>query len=143
MSLRKIYTLQEINSVADKLISDYSDIKLWLFIGDMGVGKTTLIKKIVEKIGYKQETNSPTFSIVNEYKNDDSIIFHLDLYRLNTIEEVNEIGIENYLFSNNLCLIEWPQLILPWIEDEKKIMVNIEVIDTQTRCIEVIESNHR
>lgn len=137
MTEEKTYTIQNLNEVALWLIEKSKGKKLWLFIGEMGAGKTTLIKKIVEHFGFEVESNSPTFSIVNEYENNDKTIYHIDLFRLNSIEEAMEIGIESYLYSGNLCLIEWPQLILPLIEEEEVFKLNIEVVDSETRKIDI------
>ena len=105
------YCLHEIDSVAKKLIQSTTS-KLLLFNGDMGVGKTTLIKTIVKELGSNDEVSSPTFSIVNEYKTKEgNSIYHFDLYRLESLEEAMDFGIEEYLYSGNWCLIEWPDLI--------------------------------
>lgn len=137
MTEEKTYTIQNLKEVALWLIEKSEGKKLWLFTGEMGAGKTTLIKKIVEQHGFEVESNSPTFSIVNEYENNDKTIYHIDLFRLNSIEEAMEIGIESYLYSGNLCLIEWPQLILPLIEEEEVFKLNIEVVDSETRKIDI------
>ena len=105
------YCLHEIDSVAKKLIQSTTS-KLLLFNGDMGVGKTTLIKTIVKELGSNDEVSSPTFSIVNEYKTKEgNSIYHFDLYRLESLEEAMDFGIEEYLYSGSWCLIEWPDLI--------------------------------
>lgn len=137
MSEEKTYSLQDLNEVASWLIEKSAGKNLWLFTGEMGAGKTTLIKKIVEKLGFEVESNSPTFSIVNEYENDDNTIYHIDLFRLNSVEEAMEIGIETYLYSGHLCLIEWPQLILPLIKEEDVFKLNIEVIFDDKRNISI------
>lgn len=131
----KTYTLQDLDEVASWLIEKSAGKNLWLFTGEMGAGKTTLIKRIVEKLGFEVESNSPTFSIVNEYENDNNTIYHIDLFRLNSIEEAMEIGIETYLYSGQLCLIEWPQMILPLIEEEEVFNLNIEVIGDNKRIV--------
>lgn len=135
MSEIKTYSLLDLDEVASWLIEKSVGKNLWLFTGEMGAGKTTLIKKIVEKLGFEVESNSPTFSIVNEYENEDKTIYHIDLFRLNSIEEAMEIGIESYLYSGHLCLIEWPQLILPLIEEEDVFNLNIEVLSENKRIV--------
>ena len=92
--------------------------KIFLFNGNMGVGKTTFIKSICKELGIKDTVNSPTFSIINEYKTDDNIIiYHFDCYRINKIEDALEIGIEEYLESGNICFIEWAENIASLLPD--------------------------
>ena len=82
------------------------------FYGEMGSGKTTLIKQICKDLGVLDEVKSPTFSLVNEYKNGDGdIVYHFDFYRINSLEEVYDIGIEEYFDSGNLMLVEWPEKV--------------------------------
>ena len=111
------YGLDELEQVAKQLIENTKS-KTLLFYGDMGVGKTTLIKTIIKLLGSKDEVSSPTFSIVNEYKLNDEKIFHFDLYRINDIEEAYNFGIEDYLDSGNWKLIEWPEKIEPILYDD-------------------------
>ena len=104
------YSLNQIEDVANKLITNAKS-KVLLFKGEMGVGKTTLIKSIVKALGSQDEVSSPTFSIVNEYEADHGIIYHFDLYRIKDIEEAYNFGIEDYLDSDSWILIEWPEKI--------------------------------
>ena len=104
------YELKEVEQVANQLIANVKT-KILLFYGDMGVGKTTLIKTIVKVLGSTDEVSSPTFSIVNEYKFDDKKIYHFDLYRIKDLEELYNFGIEDYLNSDNWIFIEWPKKI--------------------------------
>ena len=103
------FSLEEIQDVAKKLLN--SGLKqIVTFHADMGAGKTTLIKAITKEMGVEDVTASPTFSLVNEYEtNDGKIIYHFDLYRLNTEEEAYDMGIDEYFYSGNMCLIEWPE----------------------------------
>ena len=110
------YSLNEVEDVAKKLINNLNS-KLLLFYGDMGVGKTTLIKSIVKALGSQDDVSSPTFSIVNEYKLNNGCIYHFDLYRIKDLEEAYNFGIEDYLNSNNWILIEWPDKIEPILVD--------------------------
>lgn len=105
-----IYNIENINDVAIKLINNFKT-KTVLVYGHMGVGKTTLIKVIVKLLGSNDEVSSPTFSIVNEYKTDNFLIYHFDLYRIKNVEEIYNLGIEDYLFSDNWSIIEWPEQI--------------------------------
>ena len=111
------YSLDEVEQVA-KLLIENATTKTLLFYGDMGVGKTTLIKTIVKVLGSQDEVSSPTFSIVNEYKLGDEKIYHFDLYRINDIEEVYNFGIEEYLDSEFWKLIEWPEKIESILYDD-------------------------
>lgn len=111
------YGIDEVEQVAKQIIEN-TKTKTLLFYGDMGVGKTTLIKTLVKILGSEDEVSSPTFSIVNEYKLDDSKIYHFDLYRINDIEEAYNFGIEDYLDSDYWKLIEWPEKIVPILYDD-------------------------
>jgi tRNA threonylcarbamoyladenosine biosynthesis protein TsaE len=103
------FSLAEINEVAQKLIS--AGLKQTvLFHAGMGVGKTTLIKAIAKQMGVTDITSSPTFSLVNEYATQDGkILYHFDLYRLNTEEEAYDMGMDEYFYSGDMCFIEWPE----------------------------------
>ena len=108
--MKKEYTLDEVSEVAEEILAEAKH-KIVLFYGEMGVGKTTLIKEICKKMGIKEITHSPTFSIVNEYLGSDATIYHFDFYRLTKEEEAYDIGIEDYLYSDHWCFIEWPENI--------------------------------
>ena len=104
--------LSELDRVSAELIELGSEVPVWLFFGEMGVGKTTLIKAICEKLGVKAIVQSPTFSIVNEYSaSSGSSIYHFDFYRLKNETEAYDIGVEEYLYSGSHCFIEWPEKI--------------------------------
>lgn len=102
------YQLSEIADFAVKIIS--LNKKVVLFYGEIGSGKTTLIKELCQLLGSKSQFSSPTFQIVNEYVYAGGLIYHFDLYRLNSVTELENLGFDDYLFSGNYCLIEWPQL---------------------------------
>ncbi|MDH4404201.1 MAG: tRNA (adenosine(37)-N6)-threonylcarbamoyltransferase complex ATPase subunit type 1 TsaE [Flavobacterium sp.] len=122
-----VFSLEEIDKVA-QLILDQNPNKVVLFKGNMGVGKTTLIKSLSQKLGVKGSTSSPTFSLVNEYQtNDNYIVYHFDCYRLKTEVEALDIGIDDYLYSGNWCFIEWPEKIQSLIP-EKCSIINIEIL---------------
>ena len=104
------FNLQDLPLVARKLLTVVPD-KILLFYGEMGVGKTTLIKEIAKQLGVKGVINSPTFALVNEYEIKNDKIYHFDFYRINKEEEAMDIGIEDYFFSDHWCFIEWPQNI--------------------------------
>lgn len=128
------YTLNEIEKVADQLINLAGSKKIWYFKGEMGVGKTTLIKQICSKLGVGNEMSSPTFSLVNEYHTKShKRIFHFDLYRINDISELTQIGFQEYIDSNNYCFIEWPEL-LPELDDVFTIEIKTIGDKREIRC---------
>lgn len=104
------FTLQELPKIAEIVLKEVPN-KILLFYGDMGVGKTTLIKEIAKQLGVKGVINSPTFALVNEYEIKDDKVYHFDFYRINNEEEAMDIGVEDYFFSSHWNLIEWPQKI--------------------------------
>jgi tRNA threonylcarbamoyladenosine biosynthesis protein TsaE len=118
--------------VINYLVDELKERKIILVTGDLGAGKTTTIKKLVAQLGSKDEVNSPTFSLINEYEYPDGYIYHMDMYRLNDIDEAIEIGIEEYLDSKEICIIEWPELIESLIVDAA-IRVTIKVNDDNSR----------
>ncbi|MGB8704887.1 MAG: tRNA (adenosine(37)-N6)-threonylcarbamoyltransferase complex ATPase subunit type 1 TsaE [Gillisia sp.] len=104
------YELSEIDSIAMQLLSQVKS-KTILFYGEMGAGKTTLIKALVKALGAPDPASSPTFSLVNEYQSNEGSIFHFDFYRIENEKEALDMGIEEYLNSDSWKLIEWPQKI--------------------------------
>ncbi|MEZ7993025.1 MAG: tRNA (adenosine(37)-N6)-threonylcarbamoyltransferase complex ATPase subunit type 1 TsaE [Flavobacteriaceae bacterium] len=109
--MNKNYSFLDLNQIAKDIIRN-SKHKILLFHGEMGVGKTTLIKEICKILGTDVLINSPTFSIVNEYiTNTNEIIYHFDFYRIKNEEEALNLGLEDYFYSNAWCLIEWPSVI--------------------------------
>jgi tRNA threonylcarbamoyladenosine biosynthesis protein TsaE len=109
--MNKNYGLDDLTNIAKEVIAT-SENKTLLFYGNMGVGKTTLIKKICKELGTDDVTSSPTFSLVNEYHtNSGEIVYHFDFYRIEQEEEAYDIGIEDYFYSDAWCLIEWPEHI--------------------------------
>ncbi|MBQ1752863.1 MAG: tRNA (adenosine(37)-N6)-threonylcarbamoyltransferase complex ATPase subunit type 1 TsaE [Paludibacteraceae bacterium] len=106
------FTLENINAAAAEFLKELGDRKIVAFYGSMGAGKTTFIKAICDVLGVTDTVNSPTFAIVNEYlAASGSSIYHFDFYRIKKIEEAYDFGYEDYFYSGNLCLIEWPELI--------------------------------
>jgi len=122
-----INNLDELPEVAQKII-DQLQHKLITFEGEMGAGKTTFIKEFVKVLGTNDEVSSPTFSIVNEYETDKGKVYHFDFYRLNHEDEALDFGIEEYLYSNQYCLMEWPNKIANFIPDEHH-TITLENVD--------------
>lgn len=129
------YHETELQEVARKLLSNFSSIRVWCFNAEMGAGKTTLIKEIGRELGVADEMSSPTFAIVNEYENKGGQpVYHFDCYRLKNLEEAMDIGVEDYLFSGNLCLIEWPEKIEALLPDEY-LQISINLVGDKTRSL--------
>jgi tRNA threonylcarbamoyladenosine biosynthesis protein TsaE len=106
-----IFSIDQLEEVAQKIIAN-NPKKVILFHGEMGVGKTTLIKQLCKTLGVTGATSSPTFSLVNEYEaNDNQLVYHFDFYRLNKEEEALDMGVDDYLYSGNWCFIEWAEKI--------------------------------
>lgn len=105
-----VFFLDELQSVVKQMLNINGLKKVITFHAEMGVGKTTIIKEIVKQLGVNDNSSSPTFSLVNEYETSNGeIIYHFDLYRLNSEEEAYDMGIDEYFYSGNWCLIEWPE----------------------------------
>jgi len=120
----KIQDLAHINEAARTFIENIGNHTVFAFYGHMGAGKTTFIKAICEELGVDDVITSPTFAIVNEYTAHDGPVYHFDFYRIKKLEEVYDMGFEDYFYSGDLCLIEWPELIeevLP--EDAVKVTI--------------------
>ncbi len=108
-----------------------------LFIGELGAGKTTLIKELVHQLGSIDKGSSPSYSLINEYALPDGQLFHLDLYRLNSAQEAFALGLEETLYSGAYCLIEWPQLIMEYLDPPYHI-IKIEVTDSGDRAVRLM-----
>ncbi|TFF40350.1 tRNA (adenosine(37)-N6)-threonylcarbamoyltransferase complex ATPase subunit type 1 TsaE [Mucilaginibacter psychrotolerans] len=113
-----INTLQELAGATPEILKYAGINKIFLFYGDMGAGKTTLIKSLCAALGVKDEVTSPTFSIVNEYAAENGPVYHFDFYRLKEQGEALDMGYEEYFFSDNYCFIEWPEKIAGLIPDQ-------------------------
>jgi len=132
----KIESIDTINETAQKFIDQIGDRTIFAFNGKMGAGKTTFIKSICETMGVKETVNSPTFSIVNEYETSDKrIIYHFDCYRINKIQEALDLGAEEYLYSGNLCFIEWSENIAPILPDS---LVNVDIEEVENGKREIV-----
>jgi tRNA threonylcarbamoyladenosine biosynthesis protein TsaE len=130
-----ISSLEHIHEAARQFIDAMGDHKIFAFYGKMGAGKTTFIKAICEQLGVTDVINSPTFAIVNEYLDSNGYpIYHFDFYRIKKPAEVLDIGFEDYISSNNLCFMEWPELIGDFLPEET-VKVKIEEQDDGSRLV--------
>ena len=132
----KINSLDSIHEAAKQFIAAMEDNTVFAFYGKMGAGKTTFIKAICEELGVNDVINSPTFAIVNEYRSDETgeLIYHLDFYRIKKLDEVYDMGYEDYFYSGALCFIEWPELIEEVLPGDA-VKVIIEEVEDGTRAV--------
>ena len=119
-------SLEELDGIAVALLQAHAQDRVFAFFGNMGAGKTTLIKSLCKHLGVRSPVNSPTFAIINEYINcQDESIYHFDFYRIKGITEALDIGYELYFYSGNYCFIEWPEKITELLP-ENCVYVKIE-----------------
>ncbi len=124
---------------AKKFVALMDDKTVYAFNGEMGAGKTTFIRELCRALGVEEDlANSPSFSIINEYRSDTTaeLIYHFDLYRLDSVEEALEIGVEDYFDSGALCLLEWPERIDPLLPDDT-VTVDIKVNPDESRTLTI------
>ncbi|CAA9203334.1 tRNA threonylcarbamoyladenosine biosynthesis protein TsaE [Flavobacterium bizetiae] len=132
-----VFSLDQIKEVAEQILAQ-NPKKIILFNGEMGVGKTTLIKQLCKSLGVQDATSSPTFSLVNEYyTSNNQIVYHFDFYRLNKETEALDMGVDDYLYSGNWCFIEWSEKIASLLPEETSI-INIELLADGKRSLELI-----
>jgi tRNA threonylcarbamoyladenosine biosynthesis protein TsaE len=130
-----VESLEHLPEQANVIIENGKGFDIWLFYGEMGAGKTTLIREICQQIGVEDNVNSPSFGLVNEYlTRQDETIYHFDFYRIKNEEEAGRIGLDEYFCSGNLCLIEWPEKISSMIP-EKHFSIKLEITKDQQREI--------
>ena len=122
-----VFSLDQIQEVAEQILAQ-NPKKIILFNGEMGVGKTTLIKQLCKSLGVEDATSSPTFSLVNEYyTSNNQIVYHFDFYRLNKETEALDMGVDDYLYSGNWCFIEWSEKIASLLLEETS-TITIELL---------------
>ncbi len=136
------YDLTEIDSVAEKLIGTV-DSKILLLYGKMGTGKTTLVKALVKALKGTDDVSSPTFSLVNEYELADGLAYHFDMYRIKSVEEVLDLGFEDYIASDAWIFIEWPENI-DFLLPDLSVKVYIKKLENGSRALdlELVNSNN-
>lgn len=128
-----IKDLDHIREAAREFISKMGEGSVFAFYGSMGAGKTTFVKAICEELGVEDVITSPTFAIVNEYRSDSTgeLIYHFDFYRIKKLEEVYDMGYEDYFYSGALCFIEWPELIEELLPEDA---VRVTIKETEDGC---------
>jgi len=121
------FSINELNAVVQRVWQENKQYKVWLFFAGMGCGKTTFINTLCKFLEVEDVSNSPTFSIINEYKsNQVGTIYHLDLYRLKDAEDAIDAGVEDVLYSKNYCFVEWPEQALELMPDDAlKIIIEL------------------
>lgn len=135
MNITKTVALENLSTFCQEIVPHIQQYKKILFYGEMGAGKTTLIKELVKLLGSNDEVSSPTFALINLYRTNKEDIIHFDLFRLKDETELYNIGALDYIESNNICLIEWPQLAEQYIDEGLKI--EMEKISEKNRKIRI------
>ena len=136
----QVENLDALPQAARKFVELMDDFTVFAFYGQMGAGKTTFINALSRQLGVEEDmANSPSFSIINEYRSDTTaeLIYHFDLYRLESLDEAMDIGVEDYFDSGALCLLEWPERIEEMLPDDT-VKVEIRVNDDDSRTIHVV-----
>lgn len=130
----RIESLETIREAARQFINQMGEARVFAFYGKMGAGKTTFIKAVCEELGVEDVITSPTFAIINEYSGKDDTIYHFDFYRIKKLEEVYDMGYEDYFYSGALCFIEWPELIEEVLPEDA---VKVQIIEKEdgTRAV--------
>ena len=132
----EIDSLSELERVAEEILSAMGERRVVLLRGGMGAGKTTLVSRIAAKLGAEDTVTSPTFALVNQYEGREGTIYHFDFYRINRVEEVFDLGYEEYFYSGELCFVEWPEMVEGLLPDDA-MQVRITVGDDQKRIFEI------
>lgn len=137
MTTIHVDSIEQLPDAADRFVKTMGDATVYAFYGEMGAGKTTFINRLCRRLGVMDDvTNSPSFAIINEYRSDTTaeLMYHFDLYRLESIDEALEIGVEDYFDSGALCFLEWPERIDDILPDDT-VKVEIKVNADNSRDI--------
>ncbi|SEL51053.1 tRNA (adenosine(37)-N6)-threonylcarbamoyltransferase complex ATPase subunit type 1 TsaE [Parapedobacter koreensis] len=132
----EVANLADLPNAAAQVVAAGGGHRVFLFYGEMGAGKTTLIKAICDQLGVTDQTSSPTFAIVNEYNTTEEPIYHFDFYRIKAEQEAFDLGYEDYFYSGSYCFVEWPEKIAGLLPDDA-IEVTIAVTGNDSRHITV------
>lgn len=135
----EIPSAADVDAAARELINLLGDVSVVAFKGEMGAGKTTLINAVCRALGVSaEETSSPTFAIINEYRSDTSaeLIYHFDCYRLESLDEALEIGADDYFWTGALCLVEWPEVIADLLPEDT-VVAHLSINDDDSRTLTV------
>ena len=130
-----ITSLDKIADAAQEFVSQIGEKRVFAFYGGMGAGKTTFIKAVCDQLGVNDAVTSPTFGIVNEYNSQMGPVYHFDFYRIKRAPEVLDIGFDDYIYSGNLCLMEWPELIEDFLPEETAIVKITEIENGMRKII--------
>ncbi len=136
----QIASIEHLQDAAKQFVATMDERTVFAFYGSMGAGKTTFIKAICEELGVEDVINSPTFSIINEYRSatTQELIYHFDFYRIEKVSEAEDIGTPDYFYSGALCFIEWPEKIKDLLPMDT-VLVTIQENDDETRTVYVDE----
>lgn len=132
--------IEELAGIAKQIISIAGNEKIIAFKGDLGAGKTALVQRICNELKVNDSVNSPTYSLVNEYDANGKTIYHFDLYRIENLEELNNIGFSEYIDSNALVLIEWPEIILDYLDSYILVEIKVEALEKRIYNIKKIKA---
>lgn len=129
--------ISHLDEVASQIINFTGDCRIILFEGELGAGKTTVIKCICDQLGVIDNVSSPTFSIINQYLvNDNTVVYHFDFYRINSVKEAQDIGTDEYLYSGDICLIEWASKVESLIP-ENHVLIEIVADENKSRVLQL------
>ena len=135
----QLNSLTDLVPVSNQLLALASDVPVWCFYGEMGAGKTTLVKAICDQLGATDSMSSPTFSLVNEYETASQVpIYHFDFYRIENEQEAMDIGVDEYFYSGHYCFIEWPERATNLIPDHH-VEISIKLVNANRRVINLVE----
>jgi tRNA threonylcarbamoyladenosine biosynthesis protein TsaE len=136
---RSDISLDQLPELAEQIVQTSDHLRIWCFNGPMGAGKTTLIKQVCKQLGVVDEVSSPTFSLVNQYKTTaGKTVYHFDFYRIRSIEEVYDIGYEEYFYSGAICLMEWSEKITELLQGETLLNITLSKNTENTRDVKVV-----